>query len=79
MPSAELSAVGLRFLNERLRTAVQAAAAADDGAEDALRGLYISDEQALSLADGSAASPTPTRGSRRRASGSGSTRSTSPC
>ena len=55
MPSAEFSAVGLRFLNERLRTAVQAAAAADDGAEDALRGLYISDEQALSLANGSAA------------------------
>ena len=55
MPSAEFSAVGLRFLNERLRTAVQAAAAADDGAEDALRGLYISDEQALSLANGSTA------------------------
>ena len=55
MPSAEFSAVGLRFLDERLRTAVQAAAAADDGADDALRGLYISDEQALSLADGSAA------------------------
>ena len=61
MPSAELSAVGLRFLNERLRTAVQAAAAADDGAEDALRGLYISDEQALSLADGAPVSDADAR------------------
>jgi AAA+ superfamily predicted ATPase len=52
MPSAEFSAVGLRFLDARLRTAVQAAAAADNGAEEALRGLYISDEQALSLASG---------------------------
>jgi hypothetical protein len=55
MPSAELAAVGLRFLDARLRTAVEAAAAADDGAEEALRGLYISDEQALSLAAGASA------------------------
>jgi AAA+ superfamily predicted ATPase len=54
MPPAESAAVGLRFLDSRLRTAVQAAAAADDGAEEALRGLYISDEQALSLAAGAA-------------------------
>jgi hypothetical protein len=52
MRSAEPAAVGLRFLDARLRTAVQAAAADDDGAEEALRGLYISDEQALSLAAG---------------------------
>src|SRR5918994_7167163 len=54
MPSAELSVVGLRFLDGRLRTAVQAAAAVDDSTEDSLRGLYISDEQALSLAGGAA-------------------------
>jgi hypothetical protein len=53
MPSAE-PVVGLRFLDGRVRTAVQAAAAAEDGADDSLRGLYISDEQALSLAAGAA-------------------------
>src|SRR5215217_2767543 len=56
MPPAETPVVGLRFLDGRLRTAVQAAAAVDDGTDDSLRGLYISDEQALSLA-GSAATP----------------------
>src|SRR5215207_215064 len=54
MPPAELSVVGLRFLDGRLRTAVQAAAAVDDSTDDSLRGLYISDEQALSLAGGAA-------------------------
>jgi AAA+ superfamily predicted ATPase len=54
MPSAESTVVGLRFLDGRLRTAVQTAAATDDTADDALRGLYISDEQALSLAAGTA-------------------------
>ena len=38
------------FLDERLRAAVRAAAAGDENPDDALRGLYISDEQALSLA-----------------------------
>jgi ATPase family protein associated with various cellular activities (AAA)/winged helix domain-containing protein len=38
------------FLDARLHAAVQAAAAADTTADDSLRGLYISDEQALSLA-----------------------------
>ena len=61
MPSAESSAVGLRFLDARLRTAVESAAAADDGAEEALRGLYISDEQALSLAAGTAAGDADSR------------------
>jgi AAA+ superfamily predicted ATPase len=61
MPSAELAAVGLRFLDARLRTAVQAAAAADNSAEEALRGLYISDEQALSLAAGEATSDADAR------------------
>jgi len=56
MPSAEPSVVGLRFLDGRLRSAVEAAAAVDDTTDDSLRGLYISDEQALSLA-GAAATP----------------------
>jgi MoxR-like ATPase len=38
------------FLDGRLRSAVRAVAAADPNTDDALRGLYISDEQALSLA-----------------------------
>jgi hypothetical protein len=53
MPSADPSVVGLRFLDGRLRTAVEAAAAVDDSTDDSLRGLYISDEQALTLAGGS--------------------------
>jgi AAA+ superfamily predicted ATPase len=61
MPSAEPSVVGLRFLDGRLRTAVQAAAATDDSADDSLRGLYISDEQALSLAAGTATTGADTR------------------
>jgi hypothetical protein len=44
------------FLDERLRSAVRAAAAVDENPDDALRGLYISDEQALSLAGGSTSS-----------------------
>lgn len=40
----------LGFLDERLRGAIQAAVASDENPEDALRGLYISDEQALTLA-----------------------------
>jgi AAA+ superfamily predicted ATPase len=39
------------FLHERLGSAVRAAVAVDDNPDDALRGLYISDEQALALAD----------------------------
>jgi adenylate kinase family enzyme len=39
-----------RFLEARLRTAVGAAIAAGSDPDDALRGLYISDEQALDLA-----------------------------
>jgi hypothetical protein len=41
------------FLDARLHAAVQVAAAADTTADDSLRGLYISDEQALSLAEAS--------------------------
>jgi adenylate kinase family enzyme len=42
----------LGFLDERLRGAVAAAAATDENPDDPLRGLYISDEQALNLAAG---------------------------
>ena len=38
------------FLEARLQSAVQAAVAAGNDPDDALRGLYISDEQALALA-----------------------------
>ena len=38
------------FLDARLRDAVRAVAGVDDNPDDALRGLYISDEQALALA-----------------------------
>ncbi|MCW3066015.1 MAG: family ATPase, partial [Solirubrobacterales bacterium] len=47
---AEAPAAWFSFLDARLRAAVQAAAAGDDNPDDSLRGLYISDEQALSLA-----------------------------
>jgi hypothetical protein len=48
-------ATGFTFLEGRLRAAVQVAAAGDQSPDDSLRGLYISDEQALSLAAGEAA------------------------
>jgi hypothetical protein len=51
----EAPAAGFAFLEGRLRAAVQVAAAADQSPDDSLRGLYISDEQALSLAAGAAA------------------------
>jgi hypothetical protein len=47
---AELSGGWFAFLDERLRSAVVAAAASDSDPGDALRGLYISDEQALAMA-----------------------------
>jgi hypothetical protein len=43
-------AVGFAFLDARLRTAVELAAAGDPNPGDPLRGLYISDDQALALA-----------------------------
>ena len=43
-------AVGFAFLDARMRAAVEAAAATDPNPADPFRGLYISDEQALSLA-----------------------------
>jgi hypothetical protein len=49
-PAASASAAWFGFLDERLRAAVSAAVAVDDNPDDALRGLYISDEQALELA-----------------------------
>jgi len=48
--SAEPTAAGLALLDARLRVAVQRAAATESGADDALRGLYISDQQALDRA-----------------------------
>jgi AAA+ superfamily predicted ATPase len=51
----EAPATGFTFLEGRLRAAVQLAAAGDQSPDDSLRGLYISDEQALSLAAGDAA------------------------
>ena len=39
-----------QFLDDRLRSAVQAIAGSEDNQDDALRGLYISDDQALMLA-----------------------------
>jgi AAA+ superfamily predicted ATPase len=47
---AESTAAWFAFLDDRLRTAVEAAVAADHDPGDALRGLYISDEQALEMA-----------------------------
>ena len=48
--SAEAPAAWFAFLDERLRAAVGVAVSSDDNPEDPLRGLYISDEQALALA-----------------------------
>ncbi len=48
--SAEPSASWFQFLDDRLRAAVQAIASTEDNQDDALRGLYISDDQALMLA-----------------------------
>ncbi len=51
MRSAEIPTSGwLAFLDERLRGAVGAAAGRDEDPDDPLRGLYITDEQALALA-----------------------------
>jgi SpoVK/Ycf46/Vps4 family AAA+-type ATPase len=47
---AELSGGWFAFLDNRLRSAVVAVASPDGDAGDALRGLYISDEQALEMA-----------------------------
>ncbi|MDP9135038.1 MAG: ATP-binding protein, partial [Actinomycetota bacterium] len=44
------AAVGFAFLDARVRAAVERAAAGDPNPGDPLRGLYISDDQALSLA-----------------------------
>jgi adenylate kinase family enzyme len=53
--ATEATGAWFTFLDERLRTAVRAAAADDRDPDDALRGLYISDEKALALASGSSA------------------------
>jgi hypothetical protein len=46
-----------QFLDGRLQAAVQAAVAAGNDPDDSLRGLYISDEQALALAAGTGPPP----------------------
>ncbi len=46
----ELPGGWFEFLDERVQAAVRAVAAVDDNQDDALRGLYISDDQALTLA-----------------------------
>src|SRR5262249_45007857 len=45
------TAAWLDFIDNRLRAAVRAVVAVDTNPDDSLRGLYISDEQALSLAE----------------------------
>ena len=52
-PLANPDAVSFAFLDARLRGAVESVAASDPNPTDPFRGLYISDELALSLADGS--------------------------
>jgi ATPase family associated with various cellular activities (AAA) len=47
---ADPARIWFAFLDARLRAAVQAVAVRDANPDDALRGLYISDEQALALA-----------------------------
>ena len=46
----ELPGGWFQFLDDRVQAAVRAVAAVDDNQDDALRGLYISDDQALTLA-----------------------------
>ena len=46
----ELPGGWFQFLDERVQAAVRAIAGVDDNQDDALRGLYISDDQALTLA-----------------------------
>ena len=71
-------AVGFAFLDRRVRTAVERGAADDPNPGDPLRGLYISDDQALSLA-ADVDAQTPTRACAEAAARSGWTRSTPPC
>jgi adenylate kinase family enzyme len=49
-PRSEPADDWLGFVDVRVREAVRTAAQTDDNPDDALRGLYISDEQALALA-----------------------------
>ncbi len=60
-PPAAPSAVGFQFLEGRLRAAVQGVAGNDPNPSDPFRGLYISDEDALSLAAGEASTETDGR------------------
>jgi len=59
-PAIEAQLDWFQFLEGRLQVAVQTAVAAGSDPDDSLRGLYISDEQALALAAG-AGPPQPAR------------------
>ena len=61
MTATEAALNWFQFLEGRVQAAVQAAVAAGNDPNDSLRGLYISDEQAISLA---AEPGTPTPGAR---------------
>src|SRR5262249_12771050 len=59
MTSPAASNDSLAFLDPRLRDAVEAAVARGADPHDALRGLYISDEQAVRMAAEGAEAPAP--------------------
>ena len=78
--TAEPPTTGSRFLDERVaRGGARAAARATSSPDDALRGLYISDEQALALAADADGHRRRRRGWRMAAERCASTRSTPPC
>jgi hypothetical protein len=56
-PLTHPQAVSFAFLDARLKSAVEGVAANDPNPSDPFRGLYISDELALSLADGEPGAP----------------------
>ncbi len=56
-PLTHPAAVSFGFLDARLKAAVESVAANDPNPSDPFRGLYISDELALSLTEGDAAGP----------------------
>jgi hypothetical protein len=56
-PLASPDAVSFGFLDARLKAAVESVAASDPNPSDPFRGLYISDDLALTLADGESSAP----------------------
>jgi hypothetical protein len=61
VPLTNPDAVSFAFLDARLKSAVEGVAANDPNPSDPFRGLYISDELALSLADGEPSAPVDER------------------